>query len=308
MALRIGVVRSVAFIALLAAAGCAPVTVGITHRLPAAVPVCGLGGKITPGAFTVEGRSDGELASMAAKALIDSRPTFWDPGRVEQPPGGEEVTVNGLVRIKAADRQGRRPVRTLDSESGQLQTSEIPTLVRTIDIEVHFAVVRNGAADPVVTVETRRSYNSPADPRVRGELGLGRGDDPDLVPATEKIIEELLIQCARDFWSMVTPLVISRQKTLRLVGGADSSAGLQAAREGNLSIALERFEAAAEADPDSPGALYNLAVTAEATGDLTKALEAYRSVVSLTDRQDLEAAEAAEEIRLILIQQGSLAK
>jgi len=165
---------------------------------------------------------------------------------------------------------------------------------------VEFGVARPGAKDRLFTIETRRSYTSPEDPRVRGELGLDRPDDPARVPPADDILKELLAQCADEFFDMISPREVTADVPMRGTWNADGSAGLKAAEAGDFAAAVGHLEAAVAAEPKDVNLLFNLAAACEAAGNLEEALAHYKAVVERTQGQDAVAAEAAQRVERVL--------
>jgi len=291
---------------LVSAIGCSGPTVLVIHTLPAAVPVADLSSKFVPGSFTVEGQPNGKIASLAAKLLAEHMPETWR--RTSRQANGSTLEVAGLVHIKAEDRATKRGLLRRDAAGKELREVEVPSLVRRVCLETRFVVTQAGAPEPLVTVETRKSYDSTADPRVRGELGLSRNDDPEKVPPTDEIVTELLVECIQEFWQMVTPTVARKEIALKPVGGPDAAAGFRAVEAGDLASAVEHFRKAARAKPDEHNALFDLAVVREATGKLTEALEDFRQAAKLASSEDTEAAEGAKRVHVVMIQQGKSVK
>lgn len=288
----------------LAASGCATPTVAITHKLPAAVPVLNLPAKVSAENFAPRADASPSLARLAAKLVIERMPAAIGPAKAGESAGANLFTVGGTVRVKAHDVKGRRLLRVLDRASGKLRAEQLPSLVRTADLEADFVVRRRGSDQPIVTIETRRRYNSATDPAVRGELGLRRPDDPALVPPLDKVCQRMLAECVDEFWAMLTPSEINLRVRLRPVPGPQARAGFQAVRQGRIDAAVEQFEAAALARANQPDTLYDLAVLREAAGKLPQALANYRKVVSLTDHGDKQAVSAAKRVKLVMAQQA----
>ena len=172
--------------------------------------------------------------------------------------------------------------------------------MRTVKTRVSFAVQRPDAARPLVVIEVERTYGSLADPRVRGEAGLERPDDPKRVPPADTAIRELLTECADAFCGMVRPLVVTVEVRMRPTGQADGAAGLKAAKKADYGAALEHFKAATAAAPKDVSLLFDRAVAAEAAGDLADALKHYQAVAKATKDRDTVAVESALRVERVM--------
>ena len=284
----------------LAAAGCGPTVVPIKHVLPAAVPVGSGIERIEAGPFVVKDRAADGWAAFTAEALGKR---LAEVQGQDQPTTatGPAARVSGDIRVRTTDRSGMRTVRSWDDDNDRLETHDIPTLVRRADVGVDFVIAVDGAAEPSVTVQVRRSYDSLGDPRVRGKLGLQRPDDPARVPDAETIIRELLTECVDSFCAMIAPLEVNVEVPLRPTLDIKGSSGIDAAGKGDLGPALRLLGAAAADWPKDVNLAFDLAVVAEAQDKLQVALEQYRRVLELTDNRDTEAADGAKRVRGVLL-------
>lgn len=274
--------------------GCAPVNTTIAHTMPPAVPLADNAVPIRISLFTVKGSEDDRFGPLATEIVTQHMDPYWHTVDSQSGSAMNVLKLGGNVSIETTESSGARIIRLWDRQAKALRDETVETLVRNVDVEVHFVVRSHPASVALATIETRRSYSSSGDPRVRGELGLNRLDDPQLVPPADDIITKLITECAEEFWDMVTPLKVSRQETLRPAPGSESSAGLASARAGNMPDAMTHFSAAAETDPTNGDLRFNLGVAAEASGKLPQALAAYLAAVELSDGQDVEAEKAAQ--------------
>jgi len=255
-------------------AGCSAPVLSIKHVLPAALP---LQAEIAPAQakdFVVSPATEQDMASFVAQAVNDR--LFGSDGATSRPAMGDSLVVAGAIDIESTDRAGQRDIRRWNSDAAQYETRPEPFLVRTTKVGIDFAIKRRGGVKPMVTIETRRTHRSNEDPRLRGELGLGRGDDPQRVPPTEQVVRELLAECVETFIQMVQPVEVTAQVQLRETLQRQGLAGLEAVRKGDSAAAMKLFAAAVAADPNDPDLLFNLAAAQEAAGDLEPALANYR--------------------------------
>jgi len=290
-------------LSILISCGCEQPVVTIRHSLPAPVPVSEGIERIEPGSVSVTGWSDEPLDEFVVETFRRRAGDHWSEPR-EAPPSGRAAKVATDIRIRTADAHGTREVSSFNPKSRALERGELSTLIRRVDLAVLFAIEPETPGESSVIIETHRTYDSSADPRIRGELGLRRGDDPEFVPAVGDVIKELIVECVDEFWSMVTPLEVVREVALRPVGSSEARAGLEAARNADMAVALTHFQSAKAATPDDMNLTFNLGVTAEATGNLQVALDSYQQVAERTKGEDAEAVEAADRIKGVLIHRG----
>ncbi len=292
------------FLVFVLTAGCTGPVVTISHALPGAVGVPEDIERIEVGKFTLAGEPEDEFADFVAKSLRDRLVQQWAPKDQTtsgpETPANEVLHVAGNIRIETRDSCGTRTVRRWNSSASRMEVQDVETLVRTAEVAVDFTVGSGPGEEPIVTVETRRSYSSANDPRVRGDLGLDRSDDPRRIPRTEAIVTRLLDECMEEFCGMILPLEITERIALRGTIHREGIAGLKAMEAGDFETALQQFEAASAKAPDDVNLRFNWAVAAEAAGYLTLALAQYEEVVKRTNQRDLPAAQAIIRINRVL--------
>jgi len=286
---------SVLVVAVLACAlaGCGGPTVTITHHLPGAAPMPDGVTSFRAAALSIEGFSEGGITFTMTKMLGEKLSALSRPG-------GSAVVVNATARVTVSETKGTARLRRRNPKTRKLEAIELPSLVRKVDVEADFTVARPGG-EQIVTVETRRSYNSAEDPRIRGELGLQRPDDPVLVPLTGQIVRELLVECADALCRMLASDEIVVESAMRPTSVREGRRGLTAAEKGDYGEAKGHFEAGLKRFPDSKPLWFNLALAAEAADDLEAALQAYDQLVTRSGGRDTEADEGATRTRRILI-------
>ncbi|MFP3937318.1 MAG: tetratricopeptide repeat protein, partial [Phycisphaerae bacterium] len=245
------------------AGGCAGPSVDVTHILPAAVELPA-GGEVRPDRFEVTGGGEQWISEFLRTEVQRRMAGLSGSAGAEEP-----LAVGGEVTVEVTDESGVRQARGYD-EHGRARTVELPYLVRTVEAGVVFSIAPAGGGK-AVELETHPSYVSNEDPRLRGQYGLYRGDDPDRVPPTEEIVRELLAQCVEEVRGMVEPVLVPVALQFRYAGGESSQAGLAAVEKGDFEGAVEHFSKAAEQRPDDVAVLFNLAAACEATGLLAEA-------------------------------------
>ncbi|GAG20652.1 unnamed protein product, partial [marine sediment metagenome] len=246
--------------------------------------------RIEVGTFAVTGTEDDGFADFVQKSLRERLTQQWagkDQRKQPGEPTNKIIHVGGDILIETRDTGGTRTVRRWSSGPNQMETQDVETLVRTAKVNVDFVVGSGEGREPIVTVETHRSYNSANDPRVRGELGLDRSDDPGRVPPTEAIVTRLLDECVEEFCGMIVPFEVTQRIPLRWTLGAKGAAAFKAVEAGDFETAVRDFEAASAEAPDDVNLRFNLAAAAEAAGNLTLALAQYEEVAKRTNGRDL---------------------
>jgi len=281
------------------AAGCAAPVLSVRHPLPAAVPLPEGTEMVRVGEFSVTPPERKTAAAALTGALQKRLSRHWAidgdaDARVRA------VQVTGDLVIKTEDARGARRLRRYDEAAGAWQEAEVPTLVRTASAHLTCRVTRPASSGPLFAVEADRSYDSTADPRVRGELGLGRPDDPDRVPPTETILTELLKGCAEDVVEMIAPQAVEAEVRTRGTLNGQGSDGLKAAEQEDLETAVRLLTDAVEKNPDDAALRFDLAAVLEAAGRLEAALRHYETVVEQSDGRDTGAAVAARRLQRVL--------
>ncbi len=280
-------------------AGCGGPVVTVRHTLPGALSLPADVEMVRVRKFAVHPADTGEVAALLTEALQKRLSRHWaidGDARAR----ARAVDVGGTITLETKDVKGTRTVRRWDAETRTWRAVQAPMLVRSATATVEFAVFGPGAKDRLFTIETRRSYTSPEDPRVRGELGLERPDDPARVPPMDQILRELLGRCADSFLEMISPREVTAEVPMRGTWNSAGSAGLKAAEEGDFAAAVRHLEAAVASDPKDVNLLFDLAAACEAAGRLEDALKHYKAVVERTKGQDAVAAEAAKRVERVL--------
>lgn len=280
-------------------AGCGGPVVTVRHTLPAAVPLPADVETVRVRKFAVHAADTGKVVALLTESLQKRLSRRWaidGDARAR----ARAVDVGGTITLETKDVKGTRAVRRWEGETREWHAVQVPTLVRSATATVEFAVSRPGAEDRLFTIETRRSYTSPEDPRVRGELGLGRPDDPARVPPMDQILRVLLGRCADSLVEMISPREVTADVPMRGTWNSAGSAGLKAAAEGDFADAARHLQAAVASDPRDVNLLFDLAVACEAAGRLEDALKHYRVIIERTKGQDAIAAEAAKRVERVL--------
>ncbi|MHC4985455.1 MAG: tetratricopeptide repeat protein [Planctomycetota bacterium] len=285
--------------ALLGAAitGCSAPVARIVHRLPAPLPLEGEVGDLTVGEFRLTDGSGQGVADFAAQSLRDQLARIGAPTSA-----GPALRVDALIDVVVTDTDTQRMVGQYDADAGEVRPAPAASLVREAAVNVQFMVLEPDGT--VVVAEIRRSYDSRTDPATWGELGLNRSDDPEHVPGAEAIVQQLLTESVERFVEMIRPLDVRADVPMRWVGGPDAEKGLAAAEKGDFAAALAHFEAQALDRPDDVDLLFDVAVSAEAAGELDTALAGYEKVVELTDSKDPDAVAGVDRLQRIMPRLG----
>lgn len=275
------------------AVGCAGPAVEVVHTMEAPVPLPA-GGRIRPGQFEVDGPGRQWIGDFLRGEVAERMQGVSGDAGADEP-----LEMSGEVAVEVTDESGVRKARRHDETTGRLKPVEIPYLVRTVDVRAVFSIAPAGGGE-AVELETHRSYVSSNDPRVRGEYGLHRGDDPDRVPPTEEIIRDLLVECIEMVRGMVEPVRLPVKLQFRYAGGDASQAGLAAVEKGDFAAGVEHFRRAVESNGSDPVALFNLAAAYEAAGLLSEASEHYQAALDASGGEDAEAADALRRTQALL--------
>jgi hypothetical protein len=214
------------------------------------------------------------------------------------------LRVGGQIFIDANDVRGRRRIRIRPAGADRLEQRDISTFVRRVRVRVDFVLSRHDGTR-VAAAEAARAYSSAADPNVRGRLGLLRGDDPNLVPPVGAIVRELLDGCAADFCAMLAAVDMTAEVELRPAGGPHGRAGLRCAQQQRFPDAMRQFEAALANEPNSVDLHFNLAVAAEAAGELNAARAHSAFVRDRTTPADPAAVEGLRRVERVLLARRS---
>jgi len=283
--------------------GCGGPVVTVRHTLPAALPLPADVQMVRVRTFDVQPAGHRDVAALMTEALQKRLSRHWaiDGDAATR---AKAVHVGGTITLETKDVKGSRTVRRWTSDQREWVAVQVPTLIRSATVQVAFGAFRPGAKERLLTVETRRSYTSPQDPRVRGELGLERPDDPARVPPTDQILKELIAHCAEEFVQMIAPREVAAEVPMRGTWNADGSAGLKAAEQGDLAASVGHLRAAVASDPKDVNLRFNLAAACEAAGNLEDALSHYKTVVERTNGKDAVAVEAVTRVERVLKRQG----
>ena len=270
--------------------GCQKAELTVTHILPAAVPLPPGGASV--GSFTAANESTGDYPAMITRMLGERLAAAL--GEADATPASK---VSGTVTIEITDVRGQRNIQRWDGATKAMAFVEIATLDRTVSANVDFVVRDGKTGEHLAGVEQVKTYRSAIDPRVRGELGLLRPDDPERIPAVETIVEELLSECVDGFCGMVAP--VKAIQTIPLRSAWRLSAGVRAVKAGQLASAEWKFLSVIADRPEDGDALFNLGAVLEARGKLAAAAEAYGKAAALNNGADAEAKAAAKRVRLV---------
>lgn len=286
------------------AAGCSPPVARILYTLPTDIPVVGEARVIEVGIFAPSSGTDKAVGKLAAEVLwraIARTGRFQVLAEGERPKTGTaQVAVGGTVHLVTRDTASKRRVKRLDPKTRKSEFHEVPTLVREVALRVDFVFTDARSGRRLGGVETHQAYNSLSDPRVRGELGLERGDDPSRVPSVDQVVGELLDACVETFMGIIEPVEIEARVPLRRTLNAEGLKGLKRFKVGEFAKAARHFALAAAEKPDDADTLFNLAVAEECAGLLEKALGHYEEVLKRKGPSDADARDAALRLKRVL--------
>jgi hypothetical protein len=294
------------FVMLFLAVGCGGPVLSIRHVLPPDLPAPYYAQAITVGRFTAAASGPKEayadkIAEILKERLVrrirEGKSTGLGTSRIGP------VIVTGEVHVETKDRKGTRTIRRRGSDASVTTSHEVETLIRTAVVRVDFIITRKSDNVRLGAAEARQAYSSLTDPRVRGDLGLGRPDDPASVPDTDTIVNALLGKCVDTFCRMITPPVVEVEIQLRgtlQADGRKALAAVEAVDYKGRKSALGHARAAVRAEPNNVNLLFNLAAIAESFGELKTALDHYEKVVKQTGGRDRQAGEAVVRLRRVM--------
>ncbi|MCK4625474.1 MAG: hypothetical protein KAV00_09215 [Phycisphaerae bacterium] len=284
------------------AVGCGGPVLSVRHVLPPDLPAPYNAQVITVGQFTAASGPEEAYADKTAEMLKERLVRRIREGKSTSLGTSQigPVIVTGEVHVETKDVKGTRTIRRRGSDASAFTSHKVETLIRTAVVRVDFIITRKSDNVRLGAAEARQAYNSLTDPRVRGNLGLGRPDDPAAVPEAGTIVNALLGKCVDTFCRMITPPVVEVEIQLRGTLQADGQKALTAAEAMDCKPALAHARAAVQAEPDNVNLLFNLAAIAEACGELKAALVHYEDVVKRTGGRDRQAGEAVIRLRRVL--------
>lgn len=288
--------RTVVGWVLLAAAiglvGCAG-EVEVTHTLPSAVPLPEGVRPLSVGRVSIAGADEAELSPVVREALSEQlkRINSFDAN-------AQAGVVDAAIDVTVTDTRGSRTVRR-GRPDGEMKTVALPTLVRKVDVRAEFPVRhRSSESEPIVTLSVMRSYDSRRDPRVWGELAVGRAADPNRVPPRQTVLRELLADSVRHGVDLLRQGQIAATVPLKPTWNAIGQRGLDAMKQGEYTTASRLFADALDDSPTDATLLFNHAVACEAGGQLQRALMGYRKVLQAGD--DEHALAGAKRVQTVI--------
>ncbi len=272
--------------------GCAG-EVDITHTLPSAVPLPDGLRPLSAGRVSVTGADEAEFAPMVRETLSEQLK------RIDRMDANAQAgLVDVEIDVTVTDTRGTRTVRR-GRPDGEMKTVTLPTLVRKVDVRAEFPVrYRRNGGEPIVTLSVMRSYDSRRDPRVWGELALGRAADPNRVPSGRTVLRELLADSVRRGVDLLRQGRIAATVPLKPTWNPIGQRGLDAMKEGEYTKASRLFANALKDDPTDVSLLFDHAVACEADGQLSRALMGYRKVLQAGD--DEHALAGAKRVQTVI--------
>jgi len=289
---------------LLGGFGCQNPHLTITHWLPgpAYLPI-----KYTdflPGKCVLVGLKDTDLQDYARTKLVEQvqelRKRYAEWGQSKHRPAGQQATVEVVFTIEVEDEKQSRMVKQGNPMNQEGKISEVASLFRQINLHAEFHVQPQIKSNETVTLEVRREYSSRDDVRTRGPWGLQRPDDPKNVPAIKTIVRELLAGSINAFYRMVAPIKIEARMQLKPTLNRRGRNGLKQTFAGNCAAAVTSFQAGLNQHPKDKYLWYNLAVAAEAAGQLDRALDAYETLAQSDPDKNSEIHQAVKRVKRVI--------
>ena len=281
--------------------GCAGPRITVRHELPRVVDLPESSRLVADGDFLVQGYDSQEVTKTLKGAITERFSDFAGVEALQGQPGQDAlVHVGGRAVISHDDHLSVRQVSAWNYKLREEIVKEVDSLVRQVDVAVEFTLRRAGA-EPVV-IAVRHEYSSRGDPRVWGELGMERVDDPDRVPAVAEIVRGLLSDCVESLYGIVAGVDLVEEVQMRATLSRAAGQGAAAAEKGDFAGAIEHLQAAHEQNPKDVNVAYNLAVVLEAAGRLEEALAKYLLAEELSGGGDEQIHKDAERVEKVLCQ------
>jgi hypothetical protein len=277
--------------------GCSGPIVKVEHRFPGAIGLPEGAGGLQAGEFAVGGYPK-EIVEKFIRDALAERGQKINLNQHGSAPSEHPITVGGTVRVDIQDEKGTKKVRQGNPKE-TMEQRELAVLVRRVTVNCVFEMKDAQTLPDPILVELERDYDSSGDPRTRGELGLGRGDDPAGAVEAETLVKELIVQCIEDLCGMIRPVVVQSMYSLRGSLNSEAMRGAQAARRGDYPTAARHYANATQQEKHNPNLWFNLGVVTEAQGELSEARSCYEQAMQLSKDRDEQARIAAERVKKI---------
>lgn len=290
--------------------GCENPQLTITHRLPGPAGLPTEYTAFQPGKCVLVGLEDTDLRNFTRTTLANqlqelaSRTTQW--AQSENRPVSHRATVDTVFTIDIQDDKRSRQIEQGNPIKRNLKTSEVASLIRQVNLHAEFHIHPQTTSNQKVTLEVRRDYDSREDSRTRGPWGLQRPDDPKNVPAVNTIIRELIAGSIDAFYRMAAPLEIEASLQLKPVLNSPGQKGLKLTNAGKYAEAVTSFQAGLDRHPKNKNLQFNLAVAAEAAGQLNRALYAYQTLALSDPDKNSETHQAVKRVKRVIAIQKDL--
>lgn len=269
-----------------ACAGCVAPVVEIHHQAPADIV-------IPSNTHVTEVRASGPGDGLAREHLRSRLECMFPAGG-----GKPAATIEADVRIDFDQSAGERQVRLLEPRK-ELASRPLATLKQSLGVSCRFLLSRQG--EPPVVIAAAAHYRSVDDPRVRGELGLTRGDDPAKIPPFEQVLRETLDDCLSQLSALAA--APAQHSRIRLRYDMHSLTGFSQVAKGHYAQAAAALARQASRHPDNKDLLFNLAVVEERLGLWADAIAHYQRVLDLSEGEDIEAQRQLRIVKAMSIRQ-----
>lgn len=275
--------------------GCQPPSSDVRHPVMS-LPISPATQVVQVMPFTVHKGADERFGQFVTGQMID-RLGASEHYRVAAAGEQPDMVLGGDLAVETTDVRSKRTIRHWAYGSNPPAPMVVETLVRTAKLRVNFALTDPRGGHSLGSVEIRRTYDSAKDPAVRGGLGLARPDDPDRVPLTEQIVQDLLTSAAGNFMEIFEPVYIEGTVAMKDVGGSATRRGFAAVRSEEWDEAIALLTEALAESPQDPKRLYNLGGAEELAGRFEPAMIHY----SAADKAAEEESELQVECHAALL-------
>lgn len=276
-----------------AAAGCSAPTVRVSHSL---APDVQIPRPIELGQVRVEGDQDGFAAQYLRDSLLEALAGVnAQADRSEVAAGAGPTIMEVSATLELTEETASRAIRIYVPADGQaIEPRQVQTLRRAAALSCTMDL-----GQPAIRLGTASRYDSAADPRLGGELGLHRPDAPVEIPEQRRIVRQVVDDCVQQVGLMLSPTTSDEQVQLRR--SWHSGQGLSLAAKGKHAQAADSFASAAEKHPDDKSLLFNLGVMLEATGQYEQAAQHYQRLAQLLSEPDADLNRRLETARAMAL-------
>jgi len=193
---------------------------------------------------------------------------------------GAEGYLLSNINVKVEKHRGRQ--RTISGVAlsgwnhggyGDIQTSEVETVLRNMTVQTSFKLVDAGNGK-VWEFFSPRTYHATDKTEASPIFGSSR-TEAELTPQ-DLIIGALVERGAREFVSMLMPCRIDVEAEVESSGNPNCISGVRNLRAENFEVALSAFQTAIAENPGDHQAAFGAGVACEAMGNFDQALRYYK--------------------------------